>query len=146
MEANVVGIKFDNQKGMTLLEVLLSIVILTIVLTSFAGFFSQSALFVKKNEEKMNTFQTAQQIVNIIEDRFTKDMVIENNLIACSELDCNTLDKNDISQLANYPINTIYDISAIFKNGEEELVQVKVIVSEPEHPENFSETFTYIRR
>lgn len=139
------GIKFDNQKGMTLLEVLLSIVILTIVLTSFAGFFSQSALFVKKNEEKMNTFQTAQQIVNIIEDRFTKDLLFENNSVDCSEDNC-TLDKNEISQLANYPINTIYDISAIFKNGEEELVQVKVIVSEPEHPENFSETFTYIRR
>lgn len=139
------GIKFDNQKGMTLLEVLLSIVILTIILTSFAGFFSQSALFVKKNEEKLNTFQTAQQIVNIIEDKFTKQLLLEKNPPDVNGKFPN-LDKNEIIQLSGYSINTPYDISASFLKGVEGLIQVKVTVSEPEHPENYSETFTYIRR
>lgn len=80
------GKKLDDQKGITLLEVLLSIVLLVIVLTSFAGFFTQSAMFVKKNEDKISTTQTAQQIVNIIELELTRDILSTST--ECPSLPC----------------------------------------------------------
>jgi prepilin-type N-terminal cleavage/methylation domain-containing protein len=137
------GKKLHNQKGLTLLEVLLSIVILTIVLTSFAGFFSQSALFVKKNEEKLSTSQTAQQIVNLIEVNISNSML--KTITECTDSDC-TLDKNGLVALSGQSINSTYTISAIFTPGEEKLTKVKVIIFDNDDPESSSETFTYIRR
>ncbi|MEH7523899.1 prepilin-type N-terminal cleavage/methylation domain-containing protein, partial [Bacillus sp. JJ1503] len=58
-----------NQKGFTLLELLLSILILTIIFISFMTFFSQSAFFIKKNEEKFSAANTAQMVLNILQER-----------------------------------------------------------------------------
>jgi prepilin-type N-terminal cleavage/methylation domain-containing protein len=135
--------KLDNQRGLTLLEVLLSIVILTIVLTSFAGFFSQSALFVKKNEEKLSTSQTAQQVVNLIEVHISKSRL--QTKTDCTDLDCE-LNKEAIEALSGQNINSTYTISAIFTSGEENLIKTKVTIFDNDDPESSSETFTYIRR
>lgn len=43
----------NNEKGMTLIELLAAVAILTVVLSLFATFFIQSSLFTKKNEEAM---------------------------------------------------------------------------------------------
>lgn len=137
------GIKFDNQNGLTLLEVLVSIVILTIVLTSFAGFFSQSALFVKKNEEKLSTSQTAQQIVNLIEVNISKSRL--QTISECADSNC-TLNDEGLETLSGQTINSTYTISALFTPGEENLIKVKVTIIDNDDPESSSETFTYIRR
>jgi prepilin-type N-terminal cleavage/methylation domain-containing protein len=142
----VLGKKLDNQDGLTLLEVLLSIVILTIILTSFAGFFSQSAMFVKKNEEKLNTSQTAQQIVNLIEVNVTKNTL---SVYGCNDPFTDpkcSLNELGIETLTANTIDTTYNLSAKFSKGEEGLVKVKVEVIDPDNPESSSETFTYIRR
>ena len=137
------GKKLDNQNGLTLLEVLVSIVILTIVLTSFAGFFSQSALFVKKNEEKLSTSQTAQQIVNLIEVNISKSRL--QTLSECADSNC-TLNEEGLETLSSQTINSTYTISALFTPGEENLIKVKVTIIDNDDPESSSETFTYIRR
>ena len=137
------GNKLDNQNGLTLLEVLISIVILAIILTSFAGFFSQSALFVKKNEEKLSTSQTAQQIVNLIEVNISNSRLQTIN--ECADLKC-TLNEDALESLSGQTINSTYTISAIFMPGEENLTKVKVTIIDNDDPESSSETFTYIRR
>ncbi|WP_170169206.1 type IV pilus modification PilV family protein [Mesobacillus subterraneus] len=136
------GKKLYNQKGLTLLEVLLSIVLLVIVLTSFAGFFSQSALFVNKNEDKINTTQTAQQMVNLIELKLTRNILVNNG---CASLPC-SLNQNELSMLLDNPIDTSLRISADFTNSVEGLIRVKVSVENLDNPESSSKTFTYIRR
>lgn len=137
------GIKLDNEKGLTLLEVLLSIVLLVIVLSSFAGFFTQSAMFVKKNEDKLSSTQTAQQIVNLLEVNLTKSDLLNYN--KCPSLPC-TLNKEELSTLLDSSIESSFTISANFTQSVEGLVQVKVFVEELNSAENSSETFTYIRR
>jgi prepilin-type N-terminal cleavage/methylation domain-containing protein len=137
------GNKLGNQNGLTLLEVLLSIVILTIVLTSFAGFFSQSAMFVKKNEEKLSTSQTAQKIVNLIELNISKSRL--QTISDCTDLKC-TLNEDDLEALSGQTINSTYTISASFTPAEENLIKAKVAIIDSDDPESSSETFTYIRR
>ncbi|CAM3941317.1 type IV pilus modification PilV family protein [Mesobacillus thioparans] len=137
------GKKLDNQDGLTLLEVLLSIVILTIVLTSFAGFFSQSALFVKKNEEKLSTSQTAQQLVNLIELNISKSAL--SSISTCSSLPCE-LNKDKLEILVGQTIPSTYAISAKFEKNVESLILVKISVADISNPDSSSKTYTYIRR
>lgn len=137
------GIKLDDEKGLTLLEVLLSIVLLVIVLTSFASFFTQSAMFVKKNEDKLSTTQAAQQIVNQIEVNLSKKDVTTSS--ECTAFPCK-LEKNELSNLIGSPIASSFNISAEFADSVEGLILVKVSVKDANNPESLSETFTYIRR
>lgn len=137
------GRKLDDQKGITLLEVLLSIVLLVIVLTSFASFFTQSALFVKKNEDKISTTQTAQQIVNLIEVKLTRDILSTST--ECPSLPCN-LDEDKLSGLLGRSFGSSQKIFAEFSKGAEELITVEVSVQDTNNPESNTRTFTYIRR
>lgn len=137
------GLKLHEEKGLTLLEVLLSIVLLVIVLTSFASFFTQSAMFVKKNEDKLSTTQTAQQIVNQVEVSLSKNDVKTSS--ECAALPC-ILKKNELSNLLGSPIASSFNISAEFADSVEGLIRVKVSVTDANNPESSSETFTYIRR
>lgn len=52
-----------NAKGLSLVEVLASIVILTIVLISFSNLFLQSAKHTKFNKEKLTAVQVAEDVV-----------------------------------------------------------------------------------
>ncbi|AZU63512.1 prepilin-type N-terminal cleavage/methylation domain-containing protein [Neobacillus mesonae] len=52
-----------NQKGVTLVEVLASIVILSIILISIMGFFPQMGLMNKQNEEKSQAINIAKEIL-----------------------------------------------------------------------------------
>lgn len=52
-----------NQKGLTLLEVLLSIVILMIILATFMKFFPQMGMMNKQNQEKQQAVYDAKEIL-----------------------------------------------------------------------------------
>ncbi len=52
--------RFHNEKGLTLVEVLASIVILSIVVTTFLLVFSQTAKTTKQSEEKVDATYVAQ--------------------------------------------------------------------------------------
>ncbi|WP_409270816.1 type II secretion system protein J [Neobacillus sp. SCS-31] len=139
----------QKQGGFTLLEVLLSIVLLSIILTSFLGFFTQSASFAKKNQYKLDTLQTAQQIVNLIELNVTKQDLMENNIIDGNGLVLNgtkTLNQIEVEKLIDQSTGPHYKVSATVTNSAENLILFKVIVQDPANPGNTSETYTYIRR
>ncbi|KAB2338726.1 prepilin-type N-terminal cleavage/methylation domain-containing protein [Cytobacillus depressus] len=73
----------QNQKGLTLIEVLLSIVILSIILGTFIKFFPQMGLINKQNETK-------QQAVNLAK----KELMYWKNVIETSN-DFNVFRKNN---------------------------------------------------
>jgi prepilin-type N-terminal cleavage/methylation domain-containing protein len=62
--------KHLKQDGLTLIEVLVSIVILSIILTTFFSFFSQSLVFSGKNEEKLIAYNLASKTLKIVEKNF----------------------------------------------------------------------------
>jgi type II secretory pathway pseudopilin PulG len=76
-----------NQNGITLIEVLTSIILLFIILTSFFTFFNNSLIFSGKNEEELVAFNLASKTLKIVEEKYK-----------------NTLDQNVISlNCSNYP-------------------------------------------
>lgn len=142
--------KCRNQQGFTLIEVLLSIILLFIILTSFIGFFTQSALFSNKNEQKFGTMQTAQKVINLIEMDVTKQ-ILQNDLIVDSAGNViNGIHNLSKSQIENYIDDTIdpnFDASAVLtNNSSENLIQVKLTIKDLKNLGNISETYTYIRR
>jgi prepilin-type N-terminal cleavage/methylation domain-containing protein len=144
---------YGNQKGFTLLEVLLSIILLSIILTSFMGFFTQSAMFTKKNEQKLGTSQTAQKVINLIEEHVTMDKLWKEGITIPTGLPL-TIEKSIIEKIVTpegspttYKLTSPYTISASLKKTSlENLIQIKVTVTDPENVGNTSETFTYLRR
>ncbi|OCA91267.1 hypothetical protein A8F94_05245 [Bacillus sp. FJAT-27225] len=137
--------KFHNQKGFTLLEVLLSIVLLAIILTSFLGFFTQSAIFNNKNELKLNSSLEAQKIVNGIELNITPneaEFVLVNSYN--NEQILNYLKDNGVLM-----DDTLFNIVVDFVKKEVDvkgkktiLYQAKIVVSSSGSK---SETYTYVR-
>lgn len=60
--------KSNSQSGLTLLEVLASIVIVGLIVTTFFGFFSQSMLFSSKNEEDLQAINTARRVLAYVQE------------------------------------------------------------------------------
>lgn len=81
--------KINNQAGFTLIEVLVSIVILSIVLTTFFSFFSQSLIFSGKNEEKLVAYNLASKTLKIVELRY-------NNKLSSTQSKIEIYSTNDI--------------------------------------------------
>lgn len=58
----------QNEKGLTLVEILAALVILGIVLVSVMSFFTQSAKFTTFNYEKLTAVQVAEDVVSNIRE------------------------------------------------------------------------------
>ncbi|MBS4194840.1 type IV pilus modification PilV family protein [Lederbergia citri] len=57
-----------NDKGLTLIELLASIAILSIVIVSFLHFFSQAMLFSGKAEDRMTSINIAEKVLQSVKD------------------------------------------------------------------------------
>lgn len=53
----------QNEKGLSLVEILAAVVILAIVLVSVMSFFTQSAKFTAHNSEKLTNVQVAEDVI-----------------------------------------------------------------------------------
>lgn len=87
-----------NEKGLTLLEVLLTITILTIVLTSILTLFPQISLFNKKTDETFSGINLAKEKIVILENLVRDDhnksstekiFKISNNTLILTQTDKN---------------------------------------------------------
>ncbi|RHW40647.1 prepilin-type N-terminal cleavage/methylation domain-containing protein [Neobacillus notoginsengisoli] len=143
---------FQKQEGFTLIEVLLSIVLLTIILTSFLGFFTQSAIFTNKNQEKLSAAQTAQKVVSSIELNTTKAQLKAKSIVndTGKVVSPSTVynDKSQFNELFKFTIVTPFTVEIKFSDGPmgSGLIQCKVsILDNSSPPKTKSETFTYIR-
>jgi prepilin-type N-terminal cleavage/methylation domain-containing protein len=137
----------ENQNGFTLIEILLSIILLSIILTSFFGFLTQSAMFAQKNGQKLNTMQTAELFNNLFETNVSRQDLINKNIIKGDQTTTITIDKSTIDGLVGKTIESPFSITARVKNDVPKgLIQVTTIVQDPKDLYNKSETFTYIRK
>nr|WP_187118842.1 hypothetical protein [Bacillus marasmi] len=57
------------------MEVLVSLVLVTIILTTFFSFFSQTVFISDKNEDKLVAFNLASKTLNIIEEQYKKQPI-----------------------------------------------------------------------
>lgn len=141
---------FQTEKGFTLLEVLLSIILLFIILTSFIGFFTQSALFNQKNDQKLKTIQITQKINNLIEENLTKQILRGDNIIDASGNvigGTHTLTNADIERYTSQPIDPGYLVTAELRNNtSENLIQIKINVQNSKESGSKTETFSFVRR
>src|SRR5690606_7901361 len=58
--------RIKNNKGLTLVEILAALVLLSIVLITFMSFFTQSAKFTAHNQETLTAVQIGEQAVSDI--------------------------------------------------------------------------------
>lgn len=89
--------KTNAQAGLTLLEVLASIVIVGLIVTTFFGFFSQSMLFSTKNEEDLQAINIARKVLVVVQEAKASDLNQLNNAMK-SKIGI----KNDESSLSYY--------------------------------------------
>lgn len=99
---------FNNERGLTLLEVLLAIVILTIILVSIMNIFPQMGKINKQNEQKLVTVNVMKEVVHKWKNNETVRNFLKNNE---SELTENLLE----NQTANYEHNNYYQFTGIDK-------------------------------
>lgn len=59
---------FQTEQGFSLLELLASLVIFAIVITAFMGFFYQSSMFTKKNEDDLVAMNLAREVLEVIKE------------------------------------------------------------------------------
>lgn len=52
-----------NDKGLTLIELLVSLALISIVIVTFLSFFSQSVLFSSKSEDKLTAVNIAEKVI-----------------------------------------------------------------------------------
>ena len=57
-----------NDKGLTLVEILAAIVILSIVLITFTNFLFQSTKYTKLNKEKITAIEVAEEVISEVRD------------------------------------------------------------------------------
>ncbi|WP_449537144.1 prepilin-type N-terminal cleavage/methylation domain-containing protein [Ferdinandcohnia sp. Marseille-Q9671] len=86
----------NNQKGLTLIEILASIVILSIIILVSANFFIQGSKFSKVTDEKFSDLQVAKDILAVYQgkDKSTLQDKIGNARLEVSILDELEVDPN----------------------------------------------------
>ncbi|WP_404347072.1 prepilin-type N-terminal cleavage/methylation domain-containing protein [Sutcliffiella horikoshii] len=77
--------KINNDSGFTLLEVLVSIVILSIIILSFLSFFSQALLFSVKEEDNLVGVNISERILYYVEGSSTMESVLSANTYSCND-------------------------------------------------------------
>jgi len=135
----------ENEKGLTLIEVLASIVLLSIVIVSFLSLFPQITNFNKSTEENLQAAATAKEVRVLVKEKFTNFdspsllNVLENETIDISET---TIEYE--GAFNNFPVGVVIwkdkkDVSGAF----EDLFQMKVSVFN-ENNNEISYTYGYI--
>ncbi|WP_096153170.1 MULTISPECIES: type IV pilus modification PilV family protein [Bacillus] len=76
-----------NESGFSLLEILVSLVILSFVLITFFSFSNQALFFSTKNEDKLVAYNLARKTLNIVTENYTGSS--QNLVISCSNFDTN---------------------------------------------------------
>jgi prepilin-type N-terminal cleavage/methylation domain-containing protein len=150
--------KYSKQYGFTLIEVLVSIVILSIVLTSFFAFFSQSMVFSGKNEEDLVAFNLANKTLKTVESKYKVETLSQNlTFNSCSNYPQNIKDILNLSSTCSYNVNkkryypeiTLTKQAYVNNSGENlptlYIINVKIFGSPSQPKKLLSETYGYVR-
>ncbi len=149
----------NNQDAFTLIEVLVSLVLLAIILTTFFGFFSQSMLFSNQNDEDLVAYNLTTQTLNIFEEKYQNTLNNTETTIKCDNYPNGyPQELKDVLQTSAcyyqknqknyYPEITITFQASSKYAGLPPLYVVHVQMFNSNNPSNrklLSETFGYIR-
>ncbi|OIJ18362.1 hypothetical protein BKP45_12360 [Anaerobacillus alkalidiazotrophicus] len=148
---------YGSQGGFTLIEVLASLVILSIILVTFFSFFNQALIFSGKNEEKLVAYNLARKTLNIVEEDYADLNGIELT-ISCESYPTNYRDDLKLALYETtcyYKENNRYYFPEItitkqsfdnFTSPVLYLIHVKIYSSDHlVERELLSETFGYVR-
>lgn len=147
-----------NEKGLTLVEVLASIVILSIVLVIFMNFFPQMALMNNKNEEKQQAINLAKKELIYWQNEMKSQSDLDNFLntpstISQFKAECNENISLDFGcGIFNYHVNSeSFDVIVMIKKTSDletnstklHQIHIQLIKENQEYPT--SETYGYIK-
>ena len=161
-------LKWD--KGFTLVEILASIVILTIVLTVFMKFFALAAMFANENEKMLTASNDAREVLSLIqENQHIADYLAHYQIIQINNdtKDITNIDENPITSSTNHiTVNSstvtgnevlngilyenpsssvdLKNLSLSFSQADSNFLQVDVSIINPENNNILSETYGYI--
>jgi prepilin-type N-terminal cleavage/methylation domain-containing protein len=95
---------FFNQKALSLIEVLVSLVLISIVLTTFFSFFSQATTFSGKNEKKLVADNLTSETLSIIQESYQTTLPLNDLIISCGTYpkDYPTALKNELHPTSCY--------------------------------------------
>lgn len=101
--------RLNKEDGFTLIEVLASLVILSIILITFFSFFNQALLFSSKNEDRLVAYNLARKTLNIVTQSHTN--VTEEEIT----ISCETYPIHYSSQLIAVlePANCYYKVNEV---------------------------------
>lgn len=134
-----------NQQGLTLIEVLASIVLLSIVIVSFLSLFPQITNFNKSTEENLQAAATAKEVRVLVKEKFTNfDSPSSLNVLESETIEISDTTIEYKGTYNNFPIGVVIwknkkDVSGDF----EDLYQMKVSVFN-ENSNEISYTYGYI--
>lgn len=148
-----------KQDGITLIEVLTSIVLLFIILTSLFTFFNNSLVFSEKNEEELVAFNLASKTLEVVEEKYQNTLDQNVILINCSNYPngyplelLSGLEPSECyykeNEINYYPEISIMKQTSSSYSGLPILyvIHVKIYNSSiPAEQKLLSETFSYIR-
>ncbi|UAL46329.1 prepilin-type N-terminal cleavage/methylation domain-containing protein [Sutcliffiella horikoshii] len=156
---------FKEEKGFTLLEVLLSIVILSIIILSFLSFFSQALLHSVREEDNLTSMNIADTILYSVDKSSIIDLLEENpnrNFSCLSPLSISSYLSDDLQMQpdASDPEKLVFNINNkdyftyidICQTASEEtlnLYRLHIRISQPLKNESerfIYDTFHYINR
>lgn len=129
-------------KGFTLIEILVTLVILSIILLSFMSFFSQSSLFTQKNNEKLTAINLAQETIVTIKNQpayFQKDMKYTTSFSDPKKIILNVNSFGIFNQQPNYRLGL-----EISKDYSYNLYRIHVQIFDLEN-NLLAETFHYLK-
>ncbi len=98
----------SSEKGLTLIEVLLSITILGIIATTFLSFFNQAYSYTKKNEDKTVGINVARNVLNYFEQQ-DFDKVKETYFYLDTDIEKDISAANCTDTVKNNPSETVFD-------------------------------------
>lgn len=139
---------FINRAGFTLIEVLVSLVLVAIILTTFFGFFGQTLLTSDKNEDKLVAYNLATKTLKIIEEKYNNQSI--PTTLSCgnfpSELSSALQPSSCFFKQNNKPYYPEITLTKDKDFPNLTIVHVKIFNTDNTNRKLLSETFGYVRQ
>ncbi|MCA1031932.1 type II secretion system GspH family protein [Bacillus timonensis] len=140
-----------NENGFTLIEILASIVILTIILTVFLKFFVQAMTFATKNEEMLEGTNDARQVLSLLQENYRAVDLLKSYGIVDSSYKVKKTTVTNTTQLKQLldpwnqtPSAKFENMTIAFSEGDKDLIQADINVFEKGTTKVLSKTYGFI--
>lgn len=137
----------QKESGLTLLEVLLSILILTVILVSMMNFFPQMGKMNTQNKEKLETVNLTKKVLNKWQENDDIKLFLQNpNAISIPEFKGETNDNNQFlfeTTIKNYKIQVLVNKDSDLNSGPAKPHAMRIVFFD-DKDSKVTETYGYI--